>query len=110
MTQDNLYVADGSGRTSAGWPLLAHVDRQKVSSVSRMQTGKRLVIGGFLIAIAGIVVYCVAGFSADFGQELSTAGRAGLAMVAAGTISWFVGAIKYFHGAIDSDLPEDQFF
>lgn len=90
-------------------PNVAPADRQKVLSVAEIQVGKNLIIAGFVIAVAGIVAYCLAGFT-DFGQELSAVGKAGLAMIAAGTACWFFGAVRYFHGAVQANLPEELFF
>lgn len=89
---------------------VAPADRQKVLSVVEIQAGKKLIIAGFVTAVAGIIAYCLAGFTADFGQQISAMGKTGLAMIAAGTACWFFGAVKYFHGAVQANLPEELFF
>lgn len=103
MTYEIPYQA------AAELPSEAPEDTKKVSSVAEIHTGRKLIVAGFIIAIAGIIAYCLAGFT-DFGQELSTPGKVGLAMIAAGTACWLIGAIKYFHGAVEADLPEELFF
>ncbi len=87
-------------------PSEAPQDRTRVSSVAEIQTGRKLIIAGFVIAITGIAAYCLAGFT-DCGPM---PGKVGLAMIATGTTCWLIGAIKYFHGAVQADLPEELFF
>ena len=80
------------------------------ASEAEIQFGKGLVIAGFIIAVGGIIVYCTDSFSMGVQQqELSDLGKVGLLLIGAGVLSWFVGAIKYFHGAIEACRPEDLF-
>lgn len=76
-----------------------------------MQMGKRLVIAGFLVALIGMLLYCVASFSVDTNQQVASTLQAGtrwpvfasLGVVGVGAFLWFVGAIVHFKGGIDSD-------
>lgn len=111
MTLKKLYIADaGEHVADNGFLTETAEDKQKVSAVSEIKRGKALIVAGFVVSIMGIVAYCVAGFTAPSGQELSSIGKVGLALVATGTACWFMGAFKYFHGAIAADLPEELFF
>jgi len=76
-----------------------------------MRRGKRLVISGFVVAIAGIVGYCVACLSAAVNPALGAsllenpgwlAGPA-LGTIGLGTVLWLVGSFAYLSGAMDSD-------
>ncbi len=77
----------------------------------RMRRGKELVIGGFIIAVVGIVAYCVATFSAIESQALgwtlleSPGWLIGptLGIIGLGTLLWLVGSFIYLNGAMDSD-------
>ncbi len=77
----------------------------------RMQHGKQLVISGFVVAVAGIVAYCVVCFSAGVNQELGSALLESpgwlvgptLGMIGLGTLLWLVGSFVYLNGAMDSD-------
>ena len=77
----------------------------------QMRRGKRLVIGGFIVAVVGIVAYCVACFSAGVSQELALAFTASpgrlvgpmLGIIGLGTLLWLVGSFVYLAGAMDSD-------
>ncbi len=85
----------------------------------RMQRGKRLVISGFIVAVLGIVTYCVASFSAGVNMELGAAFLENpwqlvglpLGMIALGTLLWLVGSFVYLDAAMDSDPngPDPQF-
>ncbi|MCK6527443.1 hypothetical protein L6R50_07715 [Myxococcota bacterium] len=76
-----------------------------------MRRGKRLVIGGFAVAVIGIVGYCVACIGAGLSQDVGAyflgnpallVGPA-LATIGLGTLLWLVGSFFYLTGAMDSD-------
>ena len=77
----------------------------------RMRTGKRLVIGGFFVSVAGIIGYCLACFAA--GQNVASSGMAdpawfvaaALGVVGLGTLLWLLGSFLFLSGAMDGD-PE----
>lgn len=77
----------------------------------RMRRGKRLVISGFVVAVIGIIAYCVVCLSAavnpDLGSTLlkSPGWLAGptLGTIGLGTLLWLVGSFIYLNGAMDSD-------
>ena len=77
----------------------------------RMKFGKKLVISGFVVAVAGIVGYCIACFSAAASQELGSAFLENpgwlavptLGVIGLGTLLWLVGSFLYLSGGMDSD-------
>jgi len=75
---------------------------------ARMQTGQKLVFTGFGIAVIGIVLYCIAGFSADAAQAESNFIMESLGVIAIGVLVWLVGAVKYLNGAIDANASDEQ--
>jgi hypothetical protein len=89
------------------------VSRSEVYAAAghRMRQGKRLVVSGFAITIAGIVGYCLACFSAGVSEDvgatfMSTPGlliAPTLAVIGLGTLFWLVGSFVYLSGAMDSD-------
>lgn len=85
----------------------AHDMDQRGLSEQSMQLGKRLIVAGCVVAIAGILLYCYFSFSAAF--EVPAAARESLVLVAAGVLLWLWGAIKYFLGAVGSDDPGELF-
>lgn len=82
---------------------------EQASATISMRNGQRLVIAGFVIASLGILIYCASTFSVGFSSEVPALAKGGLAVIAAGVLCWFVGAIKYFQGAIDSNSPDELF-
>lgn len=77
----------------------------------RMRRGRRLVISGFVVAVLGIVAYCVACLSAAMNQDLGSTLLASpgwlagptLGVIGLGTLLWLVGSFIYLNGAMDSD-------
>lgn len=77
----------------------------------RMHRGRRLVISGFVVAVLGIVAYCVVGLSVDVNQQLGSAFSissewltgATLGIIGLGTLLWLVGSFLYVSGGMDSD-------
>ncbi len=89
------------------------------NAARKMSRGRRLVIAGFVVAIVGIVAYCVVLFGAATNPTLGaillktpgwlvgpTLGAVGL-----GTLFWLVGSFMYLTGAMDSgpEGPDPQF-
>lgn len=77
----------------------------------RQRTGERMILAGFVIAITGVVGYCVASFAAGmstamegilFDNDVPFA-RATLAVLGLGTLVWLAGSITYLRGALDAD-------
>lgn len=77
-----------------------------------MRRGRTLVVSGFVVAVAGIVLYCVACFSGGVSQEMSAIlidnvvpfARTALAIIGLGTLLWLVGSMLYLMGAMDTDF------
>jgi hypothetical protein len=79
----------------------------------RMLRGKRLVISGFVVAVLGMIAYCLACFAAGMNANLGAAlienpgwliGPA-MAIMGVGALLWLVGSFLYLLGGMDSD-PE----
>ncbi len=76
-----------------------------------MRRGKQLVISGFIVAVVGIVAYCVVCFSGGVNQEIASALLTNpgwlvgptLGVIGLGTILWLVGSFIYLSGGMDSD-------
>jgi hypothetical protein len=77
----------------------------------RMRHGKRLVISGFAVTVAGIIGYCLACFGASQNVTASSIEEAGwfvtpaLGVLGLGTLLWLIGSFLFLNGAMDSD-PE----
>jgi hypothetical protein len=77
----------------------------------RMRRGRRLVFAGFVVAVAGIIAYCLACFAAgadpDMGarflEDPSYLVGPTLGVIGLGTLLWLVGSIVYLRAAMDSD-------
>ncbi|MCC7070060.1 MAG: hypothetical protein IT383_01985 [Deltaproteobacteria bacterium] len=73
------------------------------------RNGRRLVVVGYGITVVGIVLYCMAclsgGFNADMGDLLLENavpfGRATLALLGLGTVTWIVGSFACLRGAME---------
>lgn len=96
-------------------------DKSETASAARqrMKRGRQLVVTGFVVAVAGVVAYCLVSFSAGVSQELGSVllrtpgwvvGPA-LGIIGIGTLLWLVGSFLYLLGGLDSD-PEhpEQFY
>ncbi len=109
---DLVSVAAGHAKTdeppSVATPTKAEVYAR---AEQRMRRGKQLVISGFIVAVVGIVAYCVACFSAGVNQELGSALLESpgwlvgptLGIIGLGTLLWLVGSFVYISGGMDSD-------
>lgn len=77
----------------------------------RQRTGERMILAGFVIAIIGVVAYCVASFAAGMSTTLEGVlfdndvpfARATLGVLGLGTLVWLGGSITYLRGALDAD-------
>lgn len=95
---------------SAPAPRLSKAERH-ARAAQRMRQGKGLVISGFVVAVLGIVAYCVVCLSAAMSQDLGTAllespgWLAGpmMGIIGLGTLLWLVGSFMYLSGGMDSD-------
>lgn len=118
-TKDARAQADLFGVAGHTWtndsPIMAARSKADVytDAERRMRRGKQLVISGFIVAIAGVIAYCVACFSAGVNQELGSALLENpewlvmptLGVIGLGTLLWLVGSFLYLTGGMDSD-PE----
>ena len=90
----------------------AHNRQEMYAQAERsMRRGKRLVIGGFLLAFVGIVAYCIVSSMTGSSHQPATM-RFGemswltvttLAAVGLGTLFWLVGAFVYVMGSFNCD-------
>ncbi len=77
----------------------------------QMRRGKQLIISGFIVAVVGIVAYCVASFTVGANLELGSALLESpgwlvgptLGVIGLGTLLWLVGSFVYLNSAMDSD-------
>lgn len=77
----------------------------------RQRAGERMILAGFVIAIAGVVAYCVASFAAGMSTAMEGVlfdndvpfARATLGVLGLGTLVWLAGSITYLRGALDAD-------
>lgn len=79
----------------------------------RMKWGRQLVIGGFVVAVAGIIFYCILCFSADLNPGFNLVLHnynswllTSLGVIGSGTLLWLRGSFLYLLGAMESD-PDD---
>ncbi len=107
-----LSVAAGHAKTEAPPSVATPTKAEGYARAERqMRRGKQLVISGFIVAVVGIVAYCVACFSAGVSQELASAFLTSpgwvvgptLAIIGLGTMLWLVGSFIYLSGGMDSD-------
>ncbi|MCZ7605630.1 MAG: hypothetical protein M5U25_06040 [Planctomycetota bacterium] len=85
--------------------------KQYAEAHRRMLRGKKLVISGFVVAVIGIVGYCIVCLGAGFNREIGTAmldnqfwfTSASLGVMGLGTLFWLIGSFLYLIGAMDSD-------
>lgn len=79
------------------------------AAARRMRRGKGLVISGFIVAVAGVVGYCLASFRAAEPGAWTSGGdpawlpALALGVVGLGTLLWLVGSCVFLIGAMDSD-------
>lgn len=97
----------------------AHVDRTAIEesryakAARQIQTGKALVIVGFVLLLAGALAYCFfsigTGINLDTGTTVPAAHAkwtlAGLFAMGTGALLWLLGSFLYSLGALESD-PE----
>ncbi|MFC4346807.1 hypothetical protein ACFO5Q_02975 [Kordiimonas lipolytica] len=74
----------------------------------RMRTGQRLVFAGFGIAVIGLILYSMAGFSAEAAQIEPVFIKESLGVVGIGVVVWLIGVVKYLNGAIESNAADDH--
>ena len=75
----------------------------------RLRQGKALVVAGWITAMVGVLIYCVASFAAGADVDLTAillhgavpAARVGLIVVGVGTLVWFVGSVVHLNAALD---------
>ncbi len=111
--KEHLFsVAPGHAKTyeppSVATPTKAEVYAR---AEQQMRRGKQLVISGFIVAVVGIVAYCVACFSGGVNQGIASALLTSpgwlvgptLGIIGLGTLLWLVGSFIYLSGGMDSD-------
>ncbi|ACL65513.1 conserved hypothetical protein [Anaeromyxobacter dehalogenans 2CP-1] len=77
---------------------------------ARQRIGKVLVVAGWIVALVGVGIYCVASFAAGADADLAAvlldgaipAARGGLAVVGAGTLTWVIGSILHLNASLDA--------
>lgn len=85
-------------------------------AVARQQRGNALIISGFVLTVAGIVLYCATCFAGDLSADLADVllrntvpfARATLGVLGLGTAVWLAGSIMYLNGVIEADTEGSE--
>ncbi|MCC7007956.1 MAG: hypothetical protein IT184_03995 [Acidobacteria bacterium] len=99
--QADSFVAVGLSTTA---DLHAEAER-------RMRRGKRLVIGGCVLSVVGVIAYSIACLTAGVNENVGLIlldHRAPLVaptlgVIGLGTLLWLVGSVMYLDGVMESD-------
>lgn len=83
---------------------------ERARSERRQRQGKALIVAGWIAAVVGVVLYCVASFTADEGVDLAAivlhgaipAARAALVIVGGGTLLWITGSVMHTNALLDA--------
>lgn len=83
---------------------------------SLQRTGRKMILAGFVVSIAGVILYCAAcfagGMDAELGDLLLTHSvpfaHATLGVLGLGTLVWLIGSFTYLKGAMDADDGLDR--
>jgi hypothetical protein len=113
MTRPNVLIPPGSVRLHPGRRPSRPVSERARPEV-RQRQGKILVVAGWIIAMVGVLVYCVASFAAAADVGLAAilldgavpAARAGLFVVGGGTLLWAIGSVMHLSASLD--VPDDE--
>lgn len=72
-----------------------------------MRDGRRFILTGFVIAVIGIISYCIVGLGAPTQEgDVATFGShvvPSLCIIGLGTLLWLIGSIRFLGGAMDSN-------
>jgi hypothetical protein len=87
-----------------------HARSSRASPEARQRRAKTLVVGGWIVAMIGVVLYCTASFAANTDADLAAivlegaipAAAAALILVAAGTALWLGGSILHLNAVMDA--------
>lgn len=109
MTRPTVLTPPGSVRLHFGrrGPRSRAVERARPED--RQRLGKLLVVAGWIVAMVGVAVYCVASFAAESDAGLAAilldgaipAARAGLLVIGGGTLMWLVGSVLHLNASLD---------
>ena len=86
------------------------LELEQTRAESRQRKGKALVIAGWVFALVGVVLYCVATFAAEPEADLAAivltgavpSARAALVIIACGTVIWIAGSIMHLGAGLDA--------
>ncbi len=108
----DLVRAMGHAKTDAEKAVAAASKAEIYAAAEQqMRRGQRLVISGFVVAVLGIIAYCVICLSAAVNQELGSSllespgwlAGSTFGIIGLGTLLWLAGSFIYLNGAMDSD-------
>lgn len=110
MNRPNVLTPPGSMRLHPGRrsrPTRPAAERARPEV--RQRQGKLLVVVGWITALVGVVVYCVASFATGSDAGLAAilldgaipAARAGLFVIGGGTLLWVVGSVMHLNASLD---------
>lgn len=91
------------------------LSKKYASAERRMLFGKRVVIAGFVVAILGVIAYCLASFNSDLNQQFGDVEYSGgllslsLGMIGLGTLLWLIGSFIHLKAAMESDPEKSDF-
>lgn len=109
-------------RRPVGNPSSSAADRESRAADDPLQArekkGKVLVVAGWITAMVGVVVYCVASFAAGSDAGLAEilrgevpAAVSGLIVIGGGTLMWIAGSVMHLDAELDAaerpDAPEE---
>lgn len=108
MTRPNVLIPPGSVRLHPGRRPSRPVSERARPEV-RQRQGKILVVAGWIIAMVGVLVYCVTSFAAAADVGLAAilldgaipAARAGLLVIGGGTLLWLIGSVMHLNASLD---------
>jgi len=100
-------------RPAVGSPSSNTATRESRAADERLQarkrSGKALVVAGWVTALVGVVLYCVASFAAGADAGLAEilrgeipAAVSGLIVIGGGTLMWIVGTVMHLGAELDA--------
>jgi hypothetical protein len=83
-------------------------EKTPVPAIARLRQGKKIVLAGTLVAMAGIILYCTTVFMDGTEGEPIRFLTEGLVTIGAGVGVWLYGVVKYLSAALDLGYDDDS--
>jgi hypothetical protein len=115
MTRPSVLTSPGSVRLHRRRsPSRSPAERARPEA--RQRLGKLFVVVGWIVAMVGVGVYCVASFAAESDAGLAAilldgaipAARAGLFVIGGGTLLWLIGSVMHLNASLDVSDDEPR--